>query len=249
MPKFTYQGNQLFYRRQGEGPLLVILPGNTASSICHQADLDYFANLFTAVSLDYLGTGLSDRLTHLPEDWFGYCADQTAALIEHLGLGPAILLGTSGGSVVALRCAAAHPECTRAVVADSFTPVFTPQMLQQNVLKERSNPTKDQAAFWRFAHGEDWSSVVKMDTQILIETVNNGGQWLRETLARVTCPVLVTLSLEDKMLIDPAKYGFEILSQLQDGRLFFSPKGGHPLMWSAPEEFRQAARGFLSQFR
>ena len=47
MPKFNYQGNHLFYRRQGEGPLLVILPGNTASSICHQADLDFFAPSFT----------------------------------------------------------------------------------------------------------------------------------------------------------------------------------------------------------
>lgn len=248
MPKFTFQGKQLFYRYQGDGPLLVILPGNTASSICHQAELDYFADSFTTVALDYLGTGLSERVSQLPADWFAYCADQTAALIEHLALGPAILVGTSGGAVVALHCAAAHPDKVRAVIADSFTPAFTPQMLRQNVIEERSQPTKDQAAFWQYAHGEDWQSIVETDTQILIDLVENGGQWLGESLPRISCPVLLTFSLEDPMLMEPVKYGFEILSQLPDGRIFFSPKGGHPLMWSAPEAFRQAIQGFLSQF-
>ena len=248
MPKFNYQGNQLFYRRQGEGPLLVILPGNTASSICHQADLDYFAPSFTTVSLDFLGTGQSDRIDHMSSDWFRYCADQAAALIEHLGLGPALLLGTSGGAVVTLRCAGEHPDLVRVVIADSFTPVFTPKMLQHNVIEERSNPTDDQAAFWQFAHGEDWRAVVEADTQMLINLVENGGQWLGNSLARVACPVLLTFSLQDPMLIESAKYGLEILSQLSDGRIFFSPKGGHPLMWSAPEEFRQAIQGFLGQF-
>ncbi len=247
MAKFTYQENQLFYRRQGKGPLLVILPGNTASSICHQAELDYFSDSFTAVALDYLGTGLSDRISPMPDNWFASCADQVAALIEHLALGPAIL-GTSGGAVVALNCAAMHPDKVRAVIADSFTPTFTPQMLQQNVIDERSQPTKDQAAFWRYAQGEDWQSVVEADTQMLIDLVNNGGQWLGKSLTRVNCPVLLTFSLEDPMLIDPVKCGFEILSQLADGRIFFSPKGGHPLIWSAPEEFRQATARFLGQF-
>jgi len=121
-------------------------------------------------------------------------------------------------------------------------------MLQKNVLEERSNPSKEQAAFWEFAHGEDWQSVVQSDTQMLVEMVKNGGQWLGESLARVNCPVLVTLSLADQMLGDPEKFGLEILSQLQNGRLFLSPKGGHPLIWSAPQEFRQAVQGFLGQF-
>jgi pimeloyl-ACP methyl ester carboxylesterase len=248
MPNFSYQGNQIFYRLQGEGPLLVILPGNTASSACHQAELDHFSRSFTVASLDYLGTGQSDRISHLPEDWYGDCAQQTAALIEHLALGPAILMGTSGGSVVALRCAAAHSEWVKAVVADSFTPLFTPEMLEQNVLSERAHPTDDQAAFWQFANGEDWQQVVAADTQMLSDLTARGGQWLGDALPKITCAVLVTLSLEDPTLIDPARYGFEILGQLQNGRLFFSPKGGHPLMWSAPGEFRQAVQGFLAQF-
>ncbi|MBG0771640.1 MAG: alpha/beta hydrolase, partial [Anaerolineaceae bacterium] len=212
------------------------------------ADLDFFAPSFTAVSFDYLGTGLSDRIEHTPSDWFRDCADQAVALIEHLDLGPAILLGTSGGAVIALHGAADHSNRVRAVIADSFTPVFTPQMLQGNVIDERSNPTEDQAAFWRFAHGEDWRAVVEADTQMLRDMVDKGGQWLGDSLARVACPVLLTFSLEDPMLVDPVKYGFEILSQLPDGRIFFNPKGGHPLIWSAPEAFRQAIQGFLGQF-
>ncbi|MBG0786818.1 MAG: hypothetical protein H0S79_17115, partial [Anaerolineaceae bacterium] len=91
-------------------------------------------------------------------------------------------------------------------------------------------------------------SVVESDTQMLIDLVDKGGEWLGGSLARVSCPVLLTFSLEDPTLIDPAKYGFEILSQLADGRIFFNPKGGHPLIWSAAKEFRQATQGFLGQF-
>ncbi len=147
MPKFTYQENQLFYRRQGNGPLLVILPGNTASSICHQAELDYFSDSFTAVALDYLGTGLSDRISPMPDNWFASCANQVAALIEHLALGPAILLGTSGGAVVALNCAAMHPDKVRAVIADSFTPTLTPQMLSKTSLRNGPSPRKTRQLF------------------------------------------------------------------------------------------------------
>jgi len=92
MHKFNYHGKQVFYRLEGEGPLLVILPGNTASSACHQEDLAYFSSRFTVVSLDYLGTGQSDRLESFGEQWYQNCADQAAALIQHLGIGTRLLI-------------------------------------------------------------------------------------------------------------------------------------------------------------
>jgi len=36
MPTFTWNDHQIFYRKQGKGSLLLILPGSRASSICHQ---------------------------------------------------------------------------------------------------------------------------------------------------------------------------------------------------------------------
>ncbi|MCB2214046.1 alpha/beta hydrolase [bacterium] len=248
MPYFNHQSHRIHYRQAGDGPLMVILPGNTASSVFHQGDLAYFSQWFTVVSLDYLGTGLSDRVESESADWYADCADQAAALISHLDLGQAVLLGTSGGAVVALHGAARHPDLVRAVIADSFTPEFTPEMLQQNVIGERSNPTDDQAAFWQAAHGEDWLEVVQADTAMLTDMVAGGGRWLGDALHQVTCPVLLTASLEDPMLVRPAEYALDMLAELQDGRAFINQHGGHPLMWSAPKEFHRAISGFLAQF-
>ena len=245
MPKFFYKESQIFYRQQGQGPLMVICPGNTASSICHQQDMTYFVQDFTVAAVDYLGTGQSERLPEFGEDWFESCGDQIAALIEHLGLGRAILLGTSGGAVAALQCAARHPESIRAVIADSFTPVFTAEMLQKNVLDDRALRSETQVNFWRFAHGEDWDLVVKADTAMLTRLVARGGDWLGDSLSRIACPVFFTASLEDQALIQPGPYILEILARVQNGRAYINQHGGHPLMWSDPESFRGAIKGFL----
>lgn len=248
MPYFEYQNHQLFYRQAGEGPLMVILPGNTASSDSHEDDITWFSHRFTVAALDYLGTGLSDRIPEFGERWFANCADQTAALIAHLDLGPAVLLGTSGGAVVALQCASRHPTAVRAVIADSFTPIFTQEMLAKNVLADRAVRSEGQVGFWRAAHGEDWENVIDADTAMLTDLVTRGGDWLGESLAVIQCPVMITASLQDQALIRPAQYALEMLEKLQDGRAFISQKGGHPLMWSASEEFRRAISGFLEQF-
>lgn len=245
MPEFTYKGKKIFYRRQGQGPLMVICPGNTASSICHQADMDYFAQDFTTVAIDYLGTGQSDRLPNFGENWFEDCADQVATLINHLGFGQAILLGTSGGAVVALQAAARHPDLVCGVIADSFTPVFTAEMLQKNVIEDRGRRSEDQINFWRWAQGEDWEAVIEADTTMLTALVTRGGNWLGDSLVRIACPVFFTASLEDQMLIQPEIYVNEMLAQAKNGRVYINQHGGHPLMWSDPESFRKAVKEFL----
>ena len=248
MPEFNYQGKKIFYRQLGQGPLMVICPGNTASSICHQQDMDYFAQDFTVAAIDYLGTGQSDRLPAFGENWFEDCSDQVAALIDHLDLGPAVLLGTSGGAVVALQSAARHPEAVKAVLADSFTPVFTNEMLRKNVIEDRAVRSEPQVNFWRFAQGEDWERVIEADTAMLTQLVVNGGDWLGDSLSRVTCPVFFTASLEDQALIQPGTYILEMLAQVQNGRAYINQHGGHPLMWSDPDSFRRAIKGFLESF-
>ena len=248
MPYFHFQDKTIQYRQQGQGPLLLVLPGNTASSACHQDDLQYFSSCFTAACLDYLGTGGSDRLESFGNDWYQDCADQAAALIQHMGLGPAVLLGTSGGAVVALQAADRHPELVLGVIADSFTPVFSQEMLQENVIWERAARSNGQVDFWRMAHGEDWERVIDADTDMLTRLAERGGDWLGNTLGQITCPILFTARLEDAMLRQPAAYTLQMLQAAQDGRAFICARGEHPLMWSNPGEFRCAASCFLGSF-
>ncbi len=110
MPSFTSGNRRLFYREQGVGPLLAILPGNTASSASHAGELDYFGRWYHTVCLDFIGTGQSERVPAWPEAWWEICAGDVAALVDHLGQGQAILMGTSGGAVVALLAAILYSE-------------------------------------------------------------------------------------------------------------------------------------------
>jgi len=76
MPYFNWNDHQIFYREQGESPLLLILPGNTASSICCQGEIDYFSSHYHTASLDFLGTGKSDRVVIWAQDWWADGASQ-----------------------------------------------------------------------------------------------------------------------------------------------------------------------------
>jgi pimeloyl-ACP methyl ester carboxylesterase len=110
-------GTTLSIERRGRGqPLLLVHGGGEdASMLAAQAE-DLAAVGFEVVTYDRRGTGRSGR-----EDWpgggAGQHADDAAALLEALGLGPATVVGVSSGGVVALALAARHPERVARVVA------------------------------------------------------------------------------------------------------------------------------------
>ena len=249
MPMLEFHGSQIFYRQQGEGPLLILLPGNTATSVCFQSDMDHFASAYTVVSLDFLGTGLSDRVECWPVNWWKENAQQVSALISHLNRGPALLLGTSGGGISALWTAIDFPDQVRAVVADSVPALFTGTLLR-HVLAERRDPPEDLIAFYHLAQGGDWPAVVQADNGMLERFLSeHGGDVFGKRLREVHCPVLFTASRQDNFLIDADKTQTAMARAVRQGRLYVAPLGAHPLMWTAAEEFRAVAGTFLDMFR
>lgn len=107
-------------RKAGQGPLMLFFHGITANSAVFGPLMAGFTDRFTTVAVDQRGHGLSDK----PES--GYAADDfaedIAALIRTLDMGPAILVGHSLGSRNSVTAAARHPELVRSVVAVDFTP-------------------------------------------------------------------------------------------------------------------------------
>ncbi|MEL7343637.1 MAG: alpha/beta hydrolase [Pseudomonadota bacterium] len=107
-------------RSGGSGPLMVFFHGITANSAVFEPMMDAFSDDFTTVAVDQRGHGHSDK----PES--GYAADDyaddIAALIKALDLGPAILVGHSLGSRNSVTAAARHPDLVRCVIAIDFTP-------------------------------------------------------------------------------------------------------------------------------
>lgn len=245
MEKFIFDSKMINYISKGDGELLIFLPGNTASSIVYQPQIDFFSKKYLAVSVDYLGTGKSDRILDINENWWKFSARQVNALIEHLGYKKAIIVGSSGGSVVAMFLAADFPEKVNCLVLDSFSVNFTDKMLKNNVIRERSNPSDTQKQFWSYCHGNDWEGIIKQDTENIKRMVDNGGHWLEDTPQRVKCPVILLGSKEDCFIPD-IEQDFKLLTkQIQNCRFVLSEKGNHPLIWTDTSFFNTEVLNFL----
>ncbi len=248
MPVFEHENLSLFYRENGSGQLLLILPGNTSSSICHGGELDYFGQDYHALSLDFRGTGKSQRLASWPEDWWVKCADDAAALINHLGKQSCLVMGTSGGGNIALLVAIKHPDLVSGVIADSCAEIFYPEDLRREVANRKLR-TKDQIKFWQYAHGDDWEDVVKADSELLLDFADSGGDFFKGSLNTIQCPVLFTASLEDTSIPDIGQQQVRMAQQIENSTVFLRNAGDHPLMWTCPAKFRSAARNFLIELR
>ncbi len=246
MPYFDYDHQSMFYREQGAGQPLLILHGNTASSVFHQGELDFYQSRYRVIALDALGCGQSARVAHWSDEWWRDYAHQAAALINHLNAGPAIVMGTSGGAIAALWLAACYPELAQAVIADSLVRHQPPEHLRHEVLVNRAERNAAQIAFWHNAHGDDWAQVVEADNQVLLALAARGGDILAGCpLGNIACPVLLTVSRADALLPHVIQATAALSQMLQSSRVYVHDTGDHPLMWSQPSVFRGVVDVFL----
>jgi len=130
MPHFTAaDGAQLWYSDAGHGIPLLCLAGLTRNS----TDFDYLAPHLPPLRLirmDYRGRGKSD--------WTGaetYTLVQEAvdalALLDHLGIESAAILGTSRGGLIGMYLSAVAPERVRGLILNDVGPVIEPAGLER----------------------------------------------------------------------------------------------------------------------
>lgn len=130
MPHFTAaDGAQLWYSDEGHGIPLLCLPGLTRNS----ADFDYLAPHLPPLRLirmDYRGRGRSD--------WTGaetYTIVQEGAdalaLLDHLGIESAAILGTSRGGLIGMYLSAVAPDRLRGLILNDVGPVVDPLGLER----------------------------------------------------------------------------------------------------------------------
>jgi pimeloyl-ACP methyl ester carboxylesterase len=109
------RGAKLYTQIYGRGPPIVFLHGGMGFfDISFAKQRDYFATYRTVVGIDQRGYG------HSPDGpWslsYQMMADDTAAVIDQLGLGPVDIVGHSDGANLALLLARDHPEMVRHLV-------------------------------------------------------------------------------------------------------------------------------------
>jgi pimeloyl-ACP methyl ester carboxylesterase len=118
--RFPYQGRSLAYTEYGEGPrTCVLLHGLLLSQRMHEPLARSLAERGNRVlTLDLLGHGKSDRPSDPACYSMTFFGRQVVALLDHLEIDEAIVLGTSLGANTALEVAALAPERLRGMVIE-----------------------------------------------------------------------------------------------------------------------------------
>ncbi|GAB4264864.1 MAG: alpha/beta hydrolase [Pararhodobacter sp.] len=130
MPEFTAaDGARLYYEDEGHGIPLLCLAGLTRTV----RDFDYMVPHLPPLRLirmDYRGRGKSD--------WTGaetYTVAQEGAdalaLLDHLGLESAAILGTSRGGLIGMYLSFVAPERVRGLILNDVGPVIDPLGLER----------------------------------------------------------------------------------------------------------------------
>jgi len=101
-------GVELYYEVHGDGPPLIMLHGGVTPSEMFGAPLAEMAREHRVIALHYQGHGLSKDASR-PWSYEAF-ADDVAALMRHLGIEKASVMGYSSGGLVALQTAIRHPQ-------------------------------------------------------------------------------------------------------------------------------------------
>lgn len=109
-------GATLYYEVRGSGPTLLMIPGGPADAGGFETLAQALADRYTVVTCDPRGNSRS-TFDGAPEDLrVDVHADDARRLLAAVGDGPAYVLGHSGGGVVALELATAHPDAVHTLV-------------------------------------------------------------------------------------------------------------------------------------
>jgi pimeloyl-ACP methyl ester carboxylesterase len=114
----TVNGLRMYYEERGSGPPLVLLHGGgSTAQTSFGAIIPTLARTHRVIAPEQQAHGHSgDRQGPLS---FEQMADDTAALLAHLGVAQADVLGFSNGGVVAMQLAIRHPRLVRRLIVCS----------------------------------------------------------------------------------------------------------------------------------
>jgi pimeloyl-ACP methyl ester carboxylesterase len=266
MARANLDGVTLHYDIEGEGPPLLLIAGLGANSSAWATVKPLLVARFTCITFDNRGTGRSDAP---PGPYtIEQMADDTAALIEHLGLGPVDAVGWSlGGSVLQALLIRRGELVRRAVLLSAF-PSYTE--LQHGWLDcllslRRSDVAPQAVAMFGMA----WGFTAKMlsDHAVVaaagrmaaeapyptsVEAFEAQAHGLRRfdsrpLLPTVAAPTLVLVGAED--VLTPVSQSVEMTALIPGARLKVLPRGSHGMVVEYTPETVAAIAAFLDETR
>lgn len=248
-------GSRLSVETFGRGAAIVFLHGG----------LHHFDNSFEKQRSDFAGTrqviGIDQRgHGHSPDDGrpFSYAAmaEDTAAVIRKLGLGPVDVVGHSDGANVGLKLAGAHPELVRRLVISGANlraglapeelrrrAAWSPEEMAEFLVKfEQKIPPGFRTDYEAVAPGGPgrWNVFLAKSYRLWLTPVVIDAAGLKA----IRSPVLVIAGDKDFASLEETA---EIYRGLGTAQLFIVPGAGHATFSERPELVDLAIRQFLDK--
>lgn len=257
MPQFQHSGATVHFETTGEGPPLLLIAGTASDSASWGPLLPLLAGR-QLIMPDNRGSGRTEcdgpfEIDDIVED--------TAALLDHLGIAEADLVGHSLGGMIGLRLAARHPRRIRRLV--TLTSGNIPGAKERALFRDMERhyftmPPEDWFRLlfqWLFsapfftdeaniaaAAAASTAYPYRQSPENFARQVKAIDRMAAEDLRRIQCPVLAVAGSLD-LLVPPAA----VTSGHQGVRNFTLATfpAAHSIHWEAPQAIADAINGFL----
>ena len=199
-------GLHLYYETYGSGAPLVLLHGGMLTIDLNFASLiPTLAQTHTVIGVEMQGHGRTANIDR--EITYANLATDVVALLDHLGIERAAVLGHSMGGGVALELAVNHPDRVSAIVPISASVSkdgMHPDLLDPSTFETSSiMPTAQDFADFKGAYERLSPHPEQFDAFLmsLSGMDSDFAGWTDEQLAAISCPVLIVQGDTDFTLI------------------------------------------------
>jgi pimeloyl-ACP methyl ester carboxylesterase len=230
---FTHDGVRLYYEVYGAGEPLLLVHGNGGSIADLGAQIGYFRKHYKVIAMDSRSQGKSgdspDRLT------YEKMADDLAALLDHLKVRPAYVLGWSDGGIEALLLGIRHPAKVKKIAAMAAN--LNPS--EEAVRPEIIALIKSMIAAAPAGYKETPKGRREMDvTQLLLDEPHIDPQ----ALEAITAPTLVLAGDRD---VIRDEHTLEIYRRIPNSQLAIFPNATHMVPFDDPALFNATVERFF----
>jgi pimeloyl-ACP methyl ester carboxylesterase len=209
MPRFSSDGLSLNYIDQGEGEPVVLVHGFASNLNVNWIGTKWADALlaagFRVIAFDHRGHGESDKLYDPDRYTIGDMAKDTVALLDHLGIQKADLVGFSMGARVAAYVAITQPERVRSLTIGGMgSRLFGGASKPSEIAEALEAPTRDDVADPYARVFRVFAENTKSDLKALSAVIRSPRLPLtREMVGGLKIPVLVAVGTEDVVAGDP----------------------------------------------
>lgn len=228
----VHDGVTFYYETYGEGDPLLLIHGNGGSIGWMAAQIDFFKTHRRVIVMDSRDQGRSSDSTGTLT--YEKMADDQVALLDHLKIGQADVLGWSDGGIEALLMGIRHPDRVRKLVAMAAN--LSPRALYpetEKLVKDMLASTPADAL--KTAEGRREARV----TTVMLTETNIEMEMLRN----VTAPTLIMSGDHDLIRLD---HTIAIYEALPNAELEVFPGSTHMVPFDDPQIFNATVERFLS---